>query len=51
LTRELVSLTGRVEGYEVDEESYAELEKELGGSMVLHNGDAFESSPSFDVLL
>jgi 16S rRNA A1518/A1519 N6-dimethyltransferase RsmA/KsgA/DIM1 with predicted DNA glycosylase/AP lyase activity len=51
LTRELVSLAGRVEGYEVDEESYAELEKELGGSMVLHNGDAFESSPSFDVLL
>jgi 16S rRNA A1518/A1519 N6-dimethyltransferase RsmA/KsgA/DIM1 with predicted DNA glycosylase/AP lyase activity len=52
LTRELVSLTDRVEGYEIDGESYAGLEKELGGtSLVLHNEDAFESSPAFDVLL
>ena len=51
LTRELVGLSDMVEGYEVDEESCAELERELGGSLVLHNGDAFESSPAFDVLL
>jgi 16S rRNA A1518/A1519 N6-dimethyltransferase RsmA/KsgA/DIM1 with predicted DNA glycosylase/AP lyase activity len=53
LTRELVSLTDRLEGYEVDGETYAELERELGAtpSLTLHNEDAFESSPSFDVLL
>jgi len=52
LTRELVGLTTSLEGYEVDRESYEGLKRELGGaSLLLHNEDAFESSPEFDVLL
>ncbi len=52
LTRELIGLTDRVEGYEIDEENYSQLEKELGHTpLVLHHGDAFESTPVFDVLL
>ena len=52
LTRELVGLTANLEGYEIDRESYEGLQRELGGaSLVLHNEDAFKSSPEFDVLL
>ena len=52
LTRELVSLSDRVEGYEIDEEGSLKLKKELGGTpLVLHNEDAFESKPAFDVLV
>jgi len=52
LTRELVGLTKNLEGYEIDKESYEGLRRELGGgSLTLHNGDAFRSSPEFDVLL
>ncbi len=51
LTRELVRLTPAFEGYEVDEASYLSLRKEMGESVVLHNEDAFASSPTFDVLI
>jgi 16S rRNA (adenine1518-N6/adenine1519-N6)-dimethyltransferase len=52
LTRELVGLTANLEGYEIDRESYEGLRRELGGArLVLHNEDAFRSSPDFDVLL
>ena len=52
LTRELVGLTANLEGYEIDRDSYEGLKKELGGArLVLHNEDAFRSSPDFDVLL
>ncbi len=52
LTRELVALTDNLEAYEVDKESYEILGAELAGtSLVLHNDDAFRSSPEFDVLL
>lgn len=52
LTRELVRLTDRLEGYEVDPASYERLRSELSSaSVVLHNEDAFEASPEFDVLL
>jgi 16S rRNA (adenine1518-N6/adenine1519-N6)-dimethyltransferase len=51
LTRKLVGLTKNLEGYEIDKESYEGLKRELGGSLALHNGDAFKSSPEFDVLL
>ena len=52
LTRELVGLTDNLEAYEVDKESYDALGSELAGtSLVLHNEDAFRSSPEFDVLL
>lgn len=52
LTKELVRSVGSLEGYEVDRESYETLRRELGGtSLVLHNADAFEYSPEFDVLL
>lgn len=52
LTRELVGLTARLEGYEIDKESCDDLRRELeGASLVLHNEDAFKSSPDFDVLL
>ena len=52
LTKELVRLTDHFEGYEIDKESYEWLRRELGGAPpVLHNEDAFESSPRFDVLL
>lgn len=52
LTRELASLTDSLDGYEIDEETYLALEEELRGtSLVLHNEDAFGSSPEFDVLL
>jgi 16S rRNA A1518/A1519 N6-dimethyltransferase RsmA/KsgA/DIM1 with predicted DNA glycosylase/AP lyase activity len=52
LTKELVGLTDKLEGYEVDKESYEGLRRELGGaSLVLHNDDVFKSSPEFDVLL
>jgi 16S rRNA (adenine1518-N6/adenine1519-N6)-dimethyltransferase len=51
LTRELAGRGIKLEGYEVDKESYEGLRKELGGLLVLHNEDAFKSSPEFDVLL
>jgi len=52
LTRELAGLTTNLEGYEIDRESYERLNRELGGTpLVLHNEDAFKSSPEFDVLL
>jgi 16S rRNA (adenine1518-N6/adenine1519-N6)-dimethyltransferase len=51
LTRELVRLTTNLEGYEVDRGCYEGLRKELGQGFVLHNEDAFGSSPDFDVLL
>ena len=52
LTRELARLTTSLEAYEIDRESYDGLRRELGGaSLVLHNEDAFKSSPGFDVLL
>ena len=52
LTKELVGLTANLEGYEIDRESYEGLKSELGGAvLVLHNEDAFKSSPEFDVLL
>jgi 16S rRNA (adenine1518-N6/adenine1519-N6)-dimethyltransferase len=51
LTKELVRLTSDLEGYEVDRECYERLRRELGSSLALHNEDAFESSPDFDVLL
>jgi 16S rRNA (adenine1518-N6/adenine1519-N6)-dimethyltransferase len=52
LTKELVGLTSRLEGYEIDKESCEGLRRELEGtSLVLHNEDAFKSSPDFDVLL
>jgi 16S rRNA A1518/A1519 N6-dimethyltransferase RsmA/KsgA/DIM1 with predicted DNA glycosylase/AP lyase activity len=52
LTRELVGLTSNLEGYEIDRESYEDLRMELKATpLVLHNQDAFEASPEFDVLL
>ena len=52
LTRRLVGLTAKLEGYEIDRESFEELQRELGGAPLrLHNEDAFKSSPEFDVLL
>ena len=52
LTKKLVGLNSRVEGYEIDTESFEWLTRELAGApLVLHNEDAFESSPAFDVLL
>lgn len=52
LTGELVRVASRLEGYEIDKETYEALKRELGGtSLILHNEDAFGSSPSFDVLL
>jgi len=52
LTKELVGVTANLEGYEIDRESYEGLKRELGGArLVLHNEDAFKSSPGFDVLL
>jgi 16S rRNA A1518/A1519 N6-dimethyltransferase RsmA/KsgA/DIM1 with predicted DNA glycosylase/AP lyase activity len=52
LTRELVGIADHFEGYEVDKESYEALSSEMTGtSLVLHNEDAFKSSPEFDVLL
>jgi len=52
LTRELVGLTANLEGYEIDRESFEALHRELGGApLLLHNEDAFKSSPEFDVLL
>jgi len=52
LTRELTGLTANLEGYEIDRESYEGLKREsVGASLVLHNDDAFKSSPEFDVLL
>lgn len=51
LTRELAGLTARLEGYEIDRGSYEALKAELEGSLVLHNEDAFEATPAFEVLL
>jgi len=52
LTRELVGLTANLEGYEIDGESCEELKRDLAEApLVLHNEDAFKSSPEFDVLL
>jgi 16S rRNA (adenine1518-N6/adenine1519-N6)-dimethyltransferase len=52
LTKELVGRKARLEGYEVDRESFEGLKRDLEGtSLVLHNEDAFKSSPEFDVLL
>ena len=52
LTRQLVGLTDKLEGYEIDKESCDDLRRELGGAaLALHNEDAFRSSPDFDVLL
>jgi len=52
LTRELVGMTANLEGYEIDKESYEDLRRELAATpLVLHNEDAFKSSPEFDVLL
>ena len=52
LTRELAGLATFLEGYEVDGESFEGLRRELEGTtVVLHNEDAFEASPEFDVLL
>ena len=52
LTRALVAQTTRLEGYEIDRDSYEGLRRELeGASIVLHNEDAFKSSQEFDVLL
>jgi len=52
LTRVLVGLTAKLEGYEIDKESYEGLRRELGdAAVVIHNEDAFKSSPKFDVLL
>jgi 16S rRNA A1518/A1519 N6-dimethyltransferase RsmA/KsgA/DIM1 with predicted DNA glycosylase/AP lyase activity len=51
LTRELMGLTANLEGYEIDRESYEGLKREVGAPLVLHNEDAFNSSPEFDVLL
>ena len=52
LTKELVGLTDNLEGYEIDKKSCDDLLREFGGaSLVLHNEDAFKSSPDFDVLL
>jgi 16S rRNA (adenine1518-N6/adenine1519-N6)-dimethyltransferase len=52
LTKQLVGHAARLEGYEVERESYELLHRELQGtSLVLHHEDAFKSSPEFDVLL
>lgn len=52
LTKELAGLTAHLEGYEIDRGSYEGLKAELEGSrLVLHNEDAFEAAPDFDVLL
>jgi 16S rRNA (adenine1518-N6/adenine1519-N6)-dimethyltransferase len=51
LTRELAGVASRLEGFEIDRESFEALRSELGPSVVLHNEDAFASSPEFDVLL
>ena len=51
LTRELVRLTPSFEGYELDRANYESLKGELGGRVLLHNQDAFESAPEFDVLM
>jgi len=51
LTRVLVGMTPSLEGYEVDKGSYESLSREVGGRVVLHNEDAFDSSPVFDVLV
>jgi 16S rRNA A1518/A1519 N6-dimethyltransferase RsmA/KsgA/DIM1 with predicted DNA glycosylase/AP lyase activity len=52
LTRRLVGLSNRLEGYEIDPTNYENLQGELGRSLVLHNRDVFKSSVAeFDVLL
>jgi len=52
LTKELVSVSSFLEGYEVDAENYESLKGELASpSLVLHNEDAFLSSSRFDVLV
>jgi len=52
LTKGLVGLAAHIEGYEIDNESYEGLRRDLkGSSVVLRNEDAFKSSPEFDVLL
>jgi 16S rRNA (adenine1518-N6/adenine1519-N6)-dimethyltransferase len=52
LTRRLVELSNRLEGYEIDPSNYENLKRELGGSLVMYNRDVFRSSVAeFDVLL
>jgi 16S rRNA A1518/A1519 N6-dimethyltransferase RsmA/KsgA/DIM1 with predicted DNA glycosylase/AP lyase activity len=52
LTKRLVSLTNRLEGYEIDMANYEQLQRELGQSLSLHNRDVFKSQVGdFDVLL
>ena len=52
VTRELAEVASKLEGYEIDEESLRATKEAVGGRRVrLHLGDAFESQPSFDVLV
>lgn len=51
LTRELVRKTSDLEAYELDRVNYEAVRGELGDRVRLHNEDAFESDPEFDVLV
>jgi 16S rRNA (adenine1518-N6/adenine1519-N6)-dimethyltransferase len=52
LTKELVSLSPKFEGYEVDMTNLVETLDALGGRAVtIHLGDAFQQRPKFDVLV
>ena len=52
LTRELAGLGAKFDGYEVDEENFAETKEAVRGSGAsLHLADAFEQEPKFDVLV
>ena len=52
LTRELAGLGGRFDGYEVDEENFAETAEAVRGSGArLHLADPFGLRPEFDVLV
>lgn len=52
LTRELAGLGASFDGYEVDEENFAETKESVRGSGArLHLADPFEERPKFDVLV
>ena len=52
LTKELMRVCGRLEGYEVDPANLEETREVAGaGNVNLHLADAFESKPYFDVLI
>ncbi len=52
LTERLVKLGAKYEGFEVDPENFRETISRVGlGESAVHNSDAFEARPTFDVLV